>query len=99
MKTFSWGFPTGRSFTTHLSYYHHRAIIYPHQSSGSVVFQNALTVYSTRHFMLGDCRLRWDSVMHTHVFYLVAWFQREHCESLLFVTIRWHDFCVHGEVS
>jgi hypothetical protein len=72
---------------------------YPHQSSGSLVFQNALTLYSTGHFMPGDCWIRWDSVVHTHVFYLVVWFQMEHYKSLLFVTIMWHDFSVHGEVS
>jgi hypothetical protein len=32
-------------------------------------------------------------------FYLTVWFQREHCEALLAVTIMWHDFSFSGEVS
>jgi hypothetical protein len=32
-------------------------------------------------------------------FYLTIWFQRERHEALLFVTIMWHYFSFHGEVS
>jgi hypothetical protein len=32
-------------------------------------------------------------------FYLTIWFQSEHCEALLAVTIMGHAFSIHGEVS
>jgi hypothetical protein len=44
----------------------------PHQSGGSVGFQKAPSMYSTGRFMPGDCWLRWDSVVHTHGFYLAV---------------------------
>jgi hypothetical protein len=48
---------------------------YSHRSGGSVVFRISPPVYSTGRFMPGDCQLGWDSVMRTHVFYLIIWFQ------------------------
>jgi hypothetical protein len=38
-----------------------------------------------------DIDVDWDLVGCNHVFYLSVWFQRDHCEALLAVTIMWHD--------
>jgi hypothetical protein len=49
-------------------------------------------------FMLEDCWIIWDSVLHT-IFYLTVWFQRERFEALLVVSIIWYNFSFHAEVS
>jgi hypothetical protein len=71
----------------------------PQQFGGRVIFRKAPPMYSTGRFMPGDCRLRWDSVVRTHIFYLTVWFQKKRYETLLVVTNMWHDFLVHGEVN
>jgi hypothetical protein len=51
---------------------------------------------------LGDHAWRlldWMGFGRAHpCFYLTVWFQREHCEALLAVTIMQRDFSFHGEV-
>jgi hypothetical protein len=40
--------------------------------------------------MPGDRWIRWNSVVHSHVFSLTVWFQRERIEALLVVNIMGH---------